>query len=155
MSLILNITQNSTLTCINNCIYPPVYVWGSEDYFDVIFIVILLCLSGIFSGLTLSMVALDQVALKIISEAGGGPSQEYARRILPLKEKGNLLICTVIIGNVCVNSALSIVSANVFTGLIGFFVSITLITVIGEIFPQAIFNRKSTFPSPSPSPPKK
>lgn len=60
-----------------------------------------------------------------------------AQKIKPVRERGNLLLCTLLLGNVAVNSALSILSADVASGAVGFAVSTALIVVFGEIIPQA------------------
>eukprot|EP00913_Durusdinium_trenchii_P032069 g30032.t1 len=64
-----------------------------------------------------------------------------AERIAPIRESGNQLLCTLLLGNVAVNSALSILTADIASGLIGFLVSTALIVVFGEILPQAACSR--------------
>ncbi|KAJ9469195.1 Protein MAM3 [Diplonema papillatum] len=97
----------------------------------------LLCLSGIFSGLTLGLLGLDTMALKAIAEAGSSPTREYAQRIMPLREDGNLLLCTLLLGNVMVNVMIPILLADITGGLLGFIASTVFIVIFGEIVPQA------------------
>lgn len=74
--------------------------------------------------------------------AGDNPKQaEQARAIYPIRKKGNILLCTLILGNVAVNALLSILTAENFGGVVGFFTSTILIVVFGEIAPQAACQR--------------
>ena len=59
--------------------------------------ILLLC-SSMFSGLILGLMTLDLLRLKIVSEAGLEPQRTYARKILPIRKHGNLLLCTLIVG---------------------------------------------------------
>lgn len=61
--------------------------------------------------------------------------------ILPIRKKGNQLLCTLLLGNVVVNSFLSIFMAELTTGWLGLLASTTLIVTFGEIFPQALCTR--------------
>jgi len=104
-------------------------------------IVILVCFSGLFSGLNLGLMGLDPIGLKIVMASDNTKHRECAKKIQPLRKRGNWLLCTLLIGNVAVNAALSILLADKTSGTIGFFVSTAVITVFGEIIPQAFCSR--------------
>jgi len=96
--------------------------------------------SGLFSGLTLGLLGLDPIGLDIV-QASDSKDAEYARKIAPIRKRGNLLLCTLLLGNVAVNAALSIILSNITSGLVGFLVSTIVIVILGEIVPQAACNR--------------
>lgn len=98
-------------------------------------------LSGTFSGLTLGLMSLDIIDLRVLTESGTPTEKKYAQKILPVRRHGNFLLCTLLIGNTAVNSALSIVSSSIFGGLIGLFSSTFIILYLGEIIPQSICHR--------------
>lgn len=118
-----------------------------EDlYWKAPLIVTLVILSGLASGLTLGLLGLDNAHLQVLIEQDT-PDEEsrrqahYARKIAPLRRKGNLLLTTLLIGNVAVNAALSIVLSDLTDGLLGFLISTMLIVMLGEIIPQSICSR--------------
>jgi|TARA_B100001142_G_scaffold179960_1_gene179599 metal transporter CNNM len=47
--------------------------------------------------------SLDMVSLEIIAEGGDEQEREYAKKIIPVRAKGNLLLCTLLLGNTMVN----------------------------------------------------
>ncbi len=104
---------------------------------DYIIVIALILLSGLFSGLTLGLLSLDKKELKRKATLG----DEQAKKIYPVREKGNLLLCTLLLGNVGVNSALAIFLNNITTGFAAGFIATGLIVVFGEIIPQATFSR--------------
>ena len=65
----------------------------------------------------------------------------YARKLLPLRKRGNLLLCAILLGNVAVNSVLSILMAKIAGDGIAVVVSTALIVIFGEIVPQAVCSR--------------
>jgi len=86
---------------------------------------------------------LDKTGLEIVMEGDDIRYKEMAKRIYPLRKQGNLLLCTLLLGNVCVNSLLSILTADKFGGTIGLLSSTFLIVIFGEIVPQASCQRYS------------
>lgn len=85
--------------------------------------------------------SLDMIDLRVLCESGTETEKWYAKKIIPLRKQGNWLLCTLLIGNTAVNSALSIVTADMFGGLAGLFASTAVILYIGEIIPQAVCYR--------------
>lgn len=81
------------------------------------------------------------MGLQIVIGGGDPVLAGYARAILPVRERGNQLLCTLLLGNVAVNSLLSILMADMTSGLVGFFSSTILIVIFGEIIPQASCSR--------------
>lgn len=81
------------------------------------------------------------IMLQVVEAAGSSMERKYARGISPVRKHGNLLLCTLLLGNVIVNSGLSIIMADMTSGLVGLLVSTSLIVVFGEIVPQAACSR--------------
>jgi metal transporter CNNM len=94
-------------------------------------------LSGLFSGLTLGLLSLDTHALKRRAKHGDAD----AAAVYPIRSKGNLLLATLLFGNVAVNTTLSIFLTNIATGLVAGLVATGLIVTLGEIVPQAVISR--------------
>lgn len=104
---------------------------------DIAIVIFLVLLSGCFSGLTLGFFSLNLTGLERKIKLGN----KDAAKVFPIRKNGNLLLCTLLLGNVAVNSAMAIFLGNIATGLIAGLVSTALIVVFGEIIPQAIFSR--------------
>uniref|UniRef100_A0A7S1XBV1 CNNM transmembrane domain-containing protein n=1 Tax=Compsopogon caeruleus TaxID=31354 RepID=A0A7S1XBV1_9RHOD len=105
--------------------------------------VMVLCLMGsaLCSGLTLGLLSLDLTELRVYIDCGTPQQQKYAKKIYPIRKRGNQLLVSLLVGNTAVNSALAIVSAELFSGIYGFLVSTVSILYLGEIIPQAVFHR--------------
>uniref|UniRef100_A0A7S1LL04 CNNM transmembrane domain-containing protein n=1 Tax=Neobodo designis TaxID=312471 RepID=A0A7S1LL04_NEODS len=99
--------------------------------------IILLCGAALFAGLTLSIMGLDTLSLEIIATSGQEPDRTYAEKILPIRRLGNQLLCTLILGNVMVNTLIAQITDRFVSGWVGVALSTALITVGGEILPQA------------------
>lgn len=122
---------------------PPFYSW--------LVLVVLTSLSGIFSGLNLGLMSLTVEDLNIIIRSSTDPRQiSDAHRIMPLRKRGNLLLCTLLIGNTVVNVMLSVLTDPIWTFLfgsntLGSILSLALpsalIVVMGEIIPQSVCSR--------------
>ncbi len=108
-----------------------------DDYFDYLIIIILVLFSAIFSGLTLGFFSLNKDDLARKAEIG----DKRAKQIYKIRKNGNLLLCTLLIGNVAVNAALSIFLGSLASGFTAGLIATTLIVIFGEILPQATFSR--------------
>lgn len=104
---------------------------------------LLICMSGLFSGLTLGLMSFDESQLRIIMAGDDARQRLYAERILPIRRRGNLLLCTLLLGNTLVNSLLAILIDGVewLAGPAGVCASTGFILVLGEIIPQAFCAR--------------
>lgn len=119
---------------------------GAVEWYRWLIILSLLMLSGSFSGMNLGVLGLDTKDLEMMAE---GPYDsvadekmgKYARKLLPLRRRGNLLLCAILLGNVMVNSLLSILMADIAGGGIALVASTALIVIFGEIVPQAVCSR--------------
>jgi metal transporter CNNM len=99
--------------------------------------VLLLMGAALFAGLTLSVMGLDTLSLEIIATSGQEPDRTHANKLLPVRRMGNRLLCTLIFGNVMVNTLIAQITDRFVTGMAGTALSTALITLGGEIIPQA------------------
>jgi len=105
-------------------------------------IVVLVMVSGLFSGLMMGLRGLDIISLQIMQNGRNEEMAKCAEKIIPVRDKGNQLLCTLLLGNVAVNSALAILTAEIASGLVvGFLVSTAMIVIFGELLPQAACSR--------------
>ena len=107
------------------------------------FLAFLLCLSGLFSGLNLGLMSLDQTELQILVKTGSDAEKNNANIILPIRSKGNFLLCTLLFGNVLVNVLIPMLMGSIpgADGPIAVIGSTFGIVVFGEIIPQALCSR--------------
>jgi metal transporter CNNM len=95
--------------------------------------------SALFAGLNLAIFSLSQLRLQL--EADGGNAD--AACVLDLRKNSNSVLATVVWGNVSTNVLLTLLSDSVLAGLSAFFFSAIVITLLGEIIPQAYFSRNA------------
>jgi len=100
---------------------------------------ILICISqsAMFSGLNLAFFGVSRLRLEVERSNGNRDAQ----KVLQLREDSNFLLVTVLWGNVGVNVLLTLLSHSVLAGLSSFLFSTVVITLVGEIIPQAYFSR--------------
>jgi metal transporter CNNM len=95
--------------------------------------------SAMLSGSNLAFFTVSKLRLELeVSK-----NNHYAERVLQLREDANFLLVTILWGNVSVNVLLALLSGSVLSGIMAFFFSTVIITLIGEIVPQAYFSRNS------------
>ena len=120
-------------------------------WFAYAILFVLTCLSGCFSGLNLGLMSLTTSDLNIvISSSPNAREVENAKRILPLRKRGNLLLCTLLIGNTVVNVMLAVITDPIWVYWFGpgpagtvlaLAIPSALIVVFGEIVPQSVCSR--------------
>ncbi len=105
----------------------------------VVWIGIGLCLtqSGTLSGLNLACFRVSKLRL----ELEAARDDAAAAQLLELRRDSNLLLVTILWGNVAVNVLLALLSGSVMAGVAAFLFSTVVITIVGEIVPQAYFSR--------------
>lgn len=95
--------------------------------------------SATFSGLNLAFFTISKMELQIEVIK----NNRDAIRVLSLREDSNFLLATILWGNVGVNVLLALLSGSVLAGVLAFFFSTVVITIFGEIIPQAYFSRNA------------
>jgi metal transporter CNNM len=93
--------------------------------------------SAVFSGLNLAIFSISKLRLEV--EAAGG--NRDAVGLLALRKDSNFTLATVLWGNVTINVLLTLLAESVLAGVGAFVFSTFVITLFGEIFPQAYFSR--------------
>jgi len=104
---------------------------------NILITILLLILSGLFSGLNIGLMSLNVFRLKRLVKLGN----KDAKKIYPLRKNGNLLLTTILLGNVAVNATLAVFLTSLTTGVVAGIISTGLIVIFGEILPQAMFTK--------------
>ncbi|CAF0715508.1 unnamed protein product [Adineta steineri] len=104
-------------------------------------ILMLFLVSGFFSGLNLGLMSLSVNDLRLIAESEDSSMRHYAKRVLPLRRRGNYLLCSIVIANVLVNSLGTVLLDSLVHGIFAVIGSTVMIVLMGEIIPQAICSR--------------
>lgn len=105
----------------------------------ILVVVVLITLSALCSGLNIALMSLHPADLRRKVKLGN----TEAVKVLPLRRNSNLSLAAIILTNVAVISANSLVLETKFNGWVAGIVSTILIVLFGEIFPQAIFTRRA------------
>jgi len=102
---------------------------------------ILFCLSqsAMFSGLNLALFGISRLRLEVEVRSG----DKAAKKVLELRKDSNFLLTTILWGNVSINVLLTLLSDSVLAGVSAFIFSTVVITLVGEIMPQAYFSRNA------------
>ncbi len=102
---------------------------------------IFLCLSqsAMLSGLNLAVFGVSRLHIEVEAAMGNAD----AARVLGLRRQSNYTLTTILWGNVGVNVLLTLLSDSVLTGVGAFVFSTFVITIAGEIMPQAYFSRRA------------
>lgn len=105
-------------------------------FFEVTFLVLL---SAICSGLNVAIMSLGIGDLTRKAKLGN----INAKRVLPLRRNYHLTLASILLVNVAVISANSLVLERHMQGILAGVLSTLLIVIIGEIIPQALFTKNA------------
>lgn len=108
------------------------------EYLIVIFLIV--C-SALFSGLTLGYFSLNISTLRRRARLG----DVEAQIVYPIRQRGNLLLTTLLLGNVAVNTVLSVFLGSIASGVVASIMATSLIFLFGEIIPQASISRHALY----------
>lgn len=127
--------------CMSECVASLQSTPSGVDILQIFAILLLLCMSGLFSGLTLGLMSLDPQQLRLLIAGGSPIERRQAEKILPIRLRGNQLLCTLLLGNTVVNAGIAILTASFTSGLLGSLLSTAFILIFGEIVPQSVCSR--------------
>eukprot|EP00931_Biecheleriopsis_adriatica_P026430 TRINITY_DN16087_c1_g1_i1.p1 TRINITY_DN16087_c1_g1~~TRINITY_DN16087_c1_g1_i1.p1 ORF type:complete len:552 (+),score=125.21 TRINITY_DN16087_c1_g1_i1:205-1860(+) len=130
---------------------------GFKLALTVLLIAVLTFLSQTFTGLNIGLMSLDTAQLQVLidvpnKDEAAVESAKHARKILPLRQKGNLLLCTILLGNTAVNALMAQLLADYAGGAVGFLLTTAIIVILCEIVPQSICTRHGLFLGAAGSP---
>lgn len=101
----------------------------------ILLVVLLVVSSAICSGLNIALMSLKTADLKRKAQLG----DKRAVLVLPLRKNSHLSLASILLTNVAVISATSLVLGEQFNGLVAGVLSTMLIVIFGEVIPQALF----------------
>ncbi|XP_078095380.1 metal transporter CNNM3 [Mustelus asterias] len=116
---------------------PPLAVWGQA----LLLVLALLC-SALFNLLHLSVLWLDPLELHIIRHCGSEREKRSAEALAPLRRRGNLVLCALVLGNVLANSCLGVLLHRALGAVLpAVLTCAALLFPLGEILPYAVCSR--------------
>ncbi|CAH1763734.1 3258_t:CDS:10 [Entrophospora sp. SA101] len=93
---------------------------GTSDFTMKLFTIsALVILGGVFAGLTIGLMGLDETNLQVLMVAGDSKERIYARKVFELLKRGkHWVLVTLLLSNVIVNETLPIIMDSLFGGAI-------------------------------------
>ncbi|KAF9221277.1 DUF21-domain-containing protein [Gyrodon lividus] len=103
--------------------------------------VVLVLAGGVFAGLTLGLMGLDELHLRVLATSSEDlVERKNAQKVLSLMQKGrHWVLVVLLLGNVVINESLPIfLDGAIGGGIAAVVISTTAIVIFGEIIPQAV-----------------
>ncbi|KAF8190067.1 hypothetical protein BJ912DRAFT_965635 [Pholiota molesta] len=116
----------------------PTKPGSSEFYSKIIVSMVLVLAGGVFAGLTLGLMGLDELHLRVLATSSEDLTEKKnAQKVLKLMQKGrHWVLVVLLLGNVIINESLPIFLDSALGGGVAAIVISTI--AIGIIIPQAI-----------------
>ncbi len=108
-----------------------------NTFFLLFSTVLLIGLSALFSGLTIGILSLNHYELKRKAQLG----DKSAKVVYPIHELGHQLTVTLLIGNIFVNAAISIVLSSVMNGFLAVVITTIIVVIFGELLPMVYLKK--------------
>jgi len=93
--------------------------------------------SGLFSGLTVGYLSIDDLVLELRSNNGTDEEKEHAEKVLPILAKRHWLLVTLLLMNAICMEALPLFLDKILPEFLAIVISVSLVLLFGEIIPQA------------------
>ncbi|OBZ91946.1 Protein MAM3 [Choanephora cucurbitarum] len=119
----------------------PEIDYGSAEFYEKLVIIFgLVIIGGVFAGLTLGLMGLDETNLHVLTQSGSETEKKHAKQVLRLLHRGkHWVLVTLLLSNVIVNETLPIILDGVLGGgWKAVVISTALIVIFGEVIPQSI-----------------
>ncbi|RCI01946.1 hypothetical protein CU098_012198 [Rhizopus stolonifer] len=113
----------------------PKIDYGSPEFYEKLIVIFgLVLLGGVFAGLTLGLMGLDETNLHVLTHSGTESEKKYAQQVLRLLHRGkHWVLVTLLLSNVIVNETLPIILDGVLGGgWKAVVISTALIVIFGE-----------------------
>ncbi|KAK0556260.1 hypothetical protein OC861_007080, partial [Tilletia horrida] len=103
---------------------------------------LLVLLSGLFAGLTLGYMSLDETQLQVLAAQGTPKQKQDAAKIVSVTKDRHLLLTTLLIANMITNETLPIIADPLLGGGVqAVVVSTVLVIIFAELIPQSVCAR--------------
>ncbi|KAJ7182410.1 hypothetical protein C8R43DRAFT_910919 [Mycena crocata] len=113
--------------------------WSPEFWEKIGMSMILVLLGGVFAGLTLGLMGLDELHLRVLATSSDDPAEKRnAKKVLGLMEKGrHWVLVVLLLGNVIINESLPIFLDSAIGGGLAA-VALSTTAIASTIIPQAL-----------------
>jgi metal transporter CNNM len=117
-----------------------------EPWLVYLLLVVLLAHSAFFSGNNIGVLAMDIRYIELMTKGPFETVEEerqakMAEALIPMKKRGYQILVMILFMVSILNTAISILMADIEGSLSGFLISTTLIVIFAEILPQVLVNR--------------
>ncbi|KAJ7182250.1 hypothetical protein C8R43DRAFT_1228757 [Mycena crocata] len=115
-------------------------LWSPEFWEKIVVSMLLVLAGGVFAGLTLGLMGLDELHLRVLATSSEDPKeQKNAEKVLRLMRKGrHWVLVVLLLGNVIINESLPIFLDSAIGGGLTAVALSTVAIVIFGVIPQAL-----------------